>query len=79
MWRSTSTHLKPRSSLKAAPRNANNGAALERLQSTDGALLTAAENAEDELNDATDEAQAAADARDRFALRRKSERGAKTL
>ena len=37
-------------------------AALERLQSVDGALLTAAEDAEDELDDAADAAQAAADA-----------------
>ena len=37
-------------------------AALERLQSVDGTLLTAAENAEDELDDAADAAQAAADA-----------------
>ena len=37
-------------------------AALERLQSVDGALLSAAEDAEDELGDAADAAQAAADA-----------------
>ena len=37
-------------------------AALDRLQSVDGALLTAAEDAEDELDDAADAAQAAADA-----------------
>lgn len=37
-------------------------AALERLQSVDGALLSAAEDAEDELEDAADAAQAAADA-----------------
>lgn len=37
-------------------------AALERLQSIDGALLSAAEDAEDELGDAADAAQAAADA-----------------
>ena len=37
-------------------------AALERLQSVDGALLTATEDAEDELDDAADAAQAAADA-----------------
>ena len=36
-------------------------AALERLQSIDGALLSAAEDAEDELEDAADAAQAAAD------------------
>ena len=36
-------------------------AALERLQSVDGTLLTAAEDAEDELEDAADAAQAAAD------------------
>ncbi len=37
-------------------------AALDRLQSVDGALLSAAEDAEDELGDAADAAQAAADA-----------------
>ena len=37
-------------------------AALERLQSVDGALLSAAQDAEDELEDAADAAQAAADA-----------------
>ena len=37
-------------------------AALDRLQSVDGALLTAAEDAEDELDDAANAAQAAADA-----------------
>ena len=37
-------------------------AALERLQSVNGALLSAAEDAEDELGDAADAAQAAADA-----------------
>lgn len=37
-------------------------AALERLQSIDGAVLSAAEDAEDELGDAADAAQAAADA-----------------
>ena len=37
-------------------------AALERLQSVDGALLSAAQDAEDELEDASDAAQAAADA-----------------
>ena len=37
-------------------------AALERLQSVDGTLLTVAEGAEDELDDAADAAQAAADA-----------------
>ena len=37
-------------------------AALDRLQSVDGALLTAAEDAQDELDDAADAAQAAADA-----------------
>ena len=37
-------------------------AALERLQSVDGALLSAAEDAGDELGDAADAAQAAADA-----------------
>ena len=37
-------------------------AALDRLQSVDGALLSAAEDAEDELDDAADAAQAAADA-----------------
>ena len=37
-------------------------AALDRLQSVDGALLSAAENAEDELDAAADAAQAAADA-----------------
>ena len=37
-------------------------AALERLQSVNGALLSAAEDAEDELNDAVDAAQTAADA-----------------
>ena len=37
-------------------------AALDRLQSVDGALLSAAEDAEGELNDAADAAQAAADA-----------------
>ncbi len=37
-------------------------AALERLQSVDGALLSAAEDAEDEPGDAADAAQAAADA-----------------
>ena len=37
-------------------------AALDRLQSVDGALLTAAKDAEDELDDAADAAQAAADA-----------------
>ena len=37
-------------------------AALERLQSVDGALLSAAEDAEGELDDAADAAQAAADA-----------------
>ena len=37
-------------------------AALERLQSIDGAVLSAAEDAEDELEDAADAAQAAADA-----------------
>ena len=37
-------------------------AALDRLQSVDGALLTAAEDAEDELDDEADAAQAAADA-----------------
>ena len=37
-------------------------AALGRLQSVDGALLTAAEDAQDELDDAADAAQAAADA-----------------
>ena len=37
-------------------------AALERLQSVDGALLSAAEDAEDELKDVADAAQAAADA-----------------
>ena len=37
-------------------------AALERLQSVDGTLLTAAEDAGDELDDAADAAQAAADA-----------------
>ena len=37
-------------------------AALERLQSVDGTLLTAAADAEDELDDAADAAQAAADA-----------------
>ena len=36
-------------------------AALDRLQSVDGALLSAAEDAEDELNDAVDAAQTAAD------------------
>ena len=36
-------------------------AALERLQSVDGALLSAAEDAEDELEDAVDAAQTAAD------------------
>ena len=37
-------------------------AALERLQSVDGALLSAAQDVEDELEDAADAAQAAADA-----------------
>ena len=37
-------------------------AALERLQSIDGALLSAAQDAEDELKDVADAAQAAADA-----------------
>ena len=37
-------------------------AALDRLQSVDGALLSAAQDAEDELGDAADAAQAAADA-----------------
>ena len=37
-------------------------AALDRLQSIDGAVLSAAEDAEDELEDAADAAQAAADA-----------------
>ena len=37
-------------------------AALERLQSVDGALLSAAQDAEDELKDVADAAQAAADA-----------------
>ena len=37
-------------------------AALDRLQFVDGALLSAAEDAEDELDDAADAAQAAADA-----------------
>ena len=37
-------------------------AALDRLRSVDGALLTAAEDAQDELDDAADAAQAAADA-----------------
>ena len=37
-------------------------AALDRLQSVDGALLSAAEDAEDELDDAAEAAQAAADA-----------------
>ena len=37
-------------------------AALERLQSVDGALLTAAEDAEDEFDDAANAAQSAADA-----------------
>ena len=37
-------------------------AALDRLQSVDGALLSAVEDAEDELDDAADAAQAAADA-----------------
>ncbi|WP_343005501.1 MULTISPECIES: FtsX-like permease family protein [unclassified Collinsella] len=37
-------------------------AALDRLQSVDGALLTAAEDAEDELDDAADAAQEAANA-----------------
>ena len=37
-------------------------AALERLQSVNGAVLSAAEDAEDELGDAADAAQAAADA-----------------
>ena len=37
-------------------------AALERLQSIDGAVLSAAEDAEDELKDVADAAQAAADA-----------------
>ena len=37
-------------------------AALERLRSVDGALLSAAQDAEDELEDAADAAQAAADA-----------------
>ena len=37
-------------------------AALDRLQSVDGALLTAAKDAQDELDDAADAAQAAADA-----------------
>ena len=37
-------------------------AALDRLQSVDGALLSSAEDAEGELNDAADAAQAAADA-----------------
>ncbi len=36
--------------------------ALERLQSVDGSLLTAAQDADDELDDAVDAAQAAADA-----------------
>lgn len=36
--------------------------ALERLQSVDGALLSAAQDADDELDDAADAAQAAADA-----------------
>ena len=36
--------------------------ALERLQSVDGALLSAAQDADDELDDAVDAAQAAADA-----------------
>ena len=36
--------------------------ALERLQSVDGALLSAAQDADDELDDAADAAQTAADA-----------------
>ena len=36
--------------------------ALERLQSVDGALLSAAQDADDELDDAADAAQAATDA-----------------
>ena len=54
--------LKAPLELEGSTKEREQWAALERLQSTDGALLTAAENAEDELNDATDEAQAAADA-----------------
>ena len=54
--------LKAPLELEGSTKEREQWAALERLQSTDGALLTAAENAEDELNDAADEAQAAADA-----------------
>lgn len=48
--------LKAPLELEGSAKEREQWAALERLQSTDGALLTAAENAEDELNDATDEA-----------------------
>ena len=54
--------LKAPLELEGSTKEREQWAALERLQSTDGALLTAAKNAEDELNDAADEAQAAADA-----------------
>ena len=54
--------LKAPLELEGTAKERGQWAALERLQSVDGALLSATEDAEDELDDAADAAQAAADA-----------------
>ena len=54
--------LKAPLELSGADQEREQWAALERLQSVDGALLSAAQDAEDELKDVADAAQAAADA-----------------
>lgn len=54
--------LKAPLELKGTAEERGRWAALERLQSVDGALLSAVQNASDELDDAADAAQAAADA-----------------